>query len=149
MAVTYSFLDVLCGIAGPGGSFPIAGADTGSADEGITISFAEEKGTVKTGADGTWMTTLNAGRSGMCSITLMKNSPVNALLSAKYNISTIAGSTYGQDTIVITNLASGDIFELEGCSFRKFPDVVYGKEGPALKWEFNVGRIDPTLGAGF
>jgi hypothetical protein len=144
---TYSFLDVTCGIAGPGGAFPIAGDQTGSADEGITITFADDAGSIKVGADGTWMTTLNANRAGMCSITLLKNSPINALLAAKYNVSRASGANYGQDTIVITQLASGDIFELEGCSFKKFPDVSYGKEGPALKWDFNVGRIDPLLGA--
>jgi hypothetical protein len=148
MSFTYSFLDMNCVIAGPGGGFPIAGADTGSADEGITIRFTDDKGNVITGADGSYMASLYATRKGEIEITLLKNSPVNALLSAMYALQISSGSLFGQNTIVLTNTVSGDLYTNEGVGFKKFPDNTYGKDGPALKWMFFCGRIDPSLGAG-
>ncbi len=144
----YSFTDVLAGIAGPGGAFPLAGTENGTADEGITITYADDKGALQMGADGSWMHTLNASNSGSASVTLLKNSPINQLLQIMYDLQRSSSTNWGQNTISLTQIVSGDLYLLEGVAFKKFPDVTWGKAGPTLKWDFNVGRIDPSLGSG-
>lgn len=145
---TYSFEDVTATIVGPGGGFTIGGQDTFSADEGIKITFNEDKGSLQTGADGNWMHNLHAANAGTIEVTLLKNSPINQLLNALYDAQRSAGSLWGQNTITIVNITSGDLYTCEGVGFKKFADNGYAKDGATLTWPFNAGRLDPKLGSG-
>ncbi len=146
-ASTYSFLDVQCGITGPGGTFSL-GSDAGAAEEGITIAFAEPKNTMTTGAGGDVMHSLHAGRTGMITVRLLKTSPVNRQLSVLYNFQTTSAAYHGRNTISMRNPVTGDTFTLSACAFQKFPDNVNGKDGGTNEWTFDCGFIDPLLGSG-
>ena len=144
---TYSFLDVLATIAGPVASFSL-GSGAGVAREGITITFNEDKNMLVTGADGKWMTSLRASRSGSAIVRLLKTSPTNALLNQMFNYETTSSAYSGNDIITITDPVRGDTTTLQGVSFKKAPDVVYSEDGNIMEWSFNAGRIDTVLGDG-
>ena len=146
MSPTYSFLDTQAAIEGPGGSFPLSGA--GVADEGITITMTEDKGTLVSGADGTPMHSLHASRTGQCTIRLLKISQANALMTNLYNYQTQSAAYYGQNTIVVNDPVRGDNITCQFAGFRKMPDVVFAKEGGMIEWSFNCGVIDHILGSG-
>lgn len=145
---TYSFLDTQCAIQGPGGSFTIGGPASGSAEEGITVEMAEDKNTMKIGADGTAMHSLHASQGGKIIIRLMKTSPVNAQLSALYAVQTASSALHGQNTITLKNSPLGDAVTGAFCAFKKFPSNTYAKEGGTLEWEFDVGVLVSSLGGG-
>lgn len=146
-ANTYSFLDCLATITGPGGGFSL-GAGAGVAKEGITVSYAEDKATLLTGADGSYMHSLHASRSGTVTVRLLKTSPTNALLDAKYRYQTTSSANYGQDTITVTDPVRGDTTVCEGAGFKKKPDIVYSEDGQMMEWVWNVGAISQILGNG-
>lgn len=143
---TYSFQNVQATISGPGGSFSI-GASSGNTDEGITVAMIDEKSTMTVGADGTVMHSLHASNAGRISVRLLKTSPTNALLSAMYNFQKSGATNWGQNRIVISDLARGDVIASAEVAFAKQPDVNYGKDGGQMEWAF-VGSVEEILGAG-
>lgn len=145
--LTYSFLNCKATIAGPNGLFSI-GDGAGVAEEGITLEMVEPKNTRTTGADGSWMHSLHAGKSGKITIRLMKNSPTNALLNAMYNADTSNPAAHGQNVINVTDILALDVGTGQGCAFAQHPTVTYSKEGPMLDWVFDVGQLDMLLGSG-
>lgn len=144
---TYSFESITASIVGPNGSFPI-GQGAGVSAEGITIERSEPKNTRTTGADGSWMHALHAGKSGKITIRLLKNSPTNALLSAMYDADTNNPAAHGQNVIKVTSVLSGDNHSGEGCAFTQYPSVTYATEGPMMEWAFDVGKLESVLGSG-
>lgn len=146
-ANTYSFLDVQAAIKGPNGSFPL-GSGAGVAEEGITISYTDEKGSLIVGADGTGMHSLHAGRSGTVTVRLLKTSPTNALLMQMYNADTVSAANYGRSTILVRNPVTGDSWTCSYCGFRKVPDNVNAKDGGVHEWTWNVAYIEGILGTG-
>lgn len=144
---TYSFLDVVASISGPGGNFQL-GSGAGAADEGITTSFNDAKNTMTPGADGQVMHSLHAAKTGKYTIRLLKTSSVNAQLSQLYASQSQSSSFWGQNTITINDTARGDVITGRQCAFAKHPDVVYAKDGNFNEWEFDVGQHDPLLGTG-
>ena len=145
--VSYSFENVTATIVGPNGAFPL-GYGAGTAEEGITIEFTEDRGTMTIGSDGSGMHSLHAGKSGRMTVRLLKNSPTNSLLQSMYDADCSDGSQYGQNTIVVSWLTQGDVTTGRGCGFARFPTNSYGKTGNMLDWTFNCIQIDPLLGAG-
>jgi Protein of unknown function (DUF3277) len=144
---TYSFLDVQAAITGPGGAFSI-GAGSGNAEEGITIAPTEDVDTMTIGADGTPMHSLHASKGGRVVVRLQKTSPTNALLSQMLALQRSSGALHGQNTITITNTATGDNITCQLCAFGKQPEIKYGKEGGFNEWEFLCGIVDQQLGGG-
>lgn len=144
---TYSFLDVQASITGPGGAFSI-GSGAGAAEEGITVEPVADIDNMDVGADGTPMHSLNANKAGKITVRLLKTSPVNAQLSAMMAFQRVSSANHGQNTISVTNNVSGDAITGQLAAFAKQPTVGYGKTGPMLEWEFNVGVLDIGLGAG-
>lgn len=142
---TYSFLDVVAAIAGPGGTFGLANG-AGPSEEGITVNAAGDIDTMQIGADGSGQHSLHADKSGKVSVRMLKTSPVNQLLSAMYAFQTASASTHGQNTISIIDSARGDVITCQQCAFVKAPDLSYGKEAGTVDWEFNAVKIDRTLG---
>lgn len=143
---TYSFLDVVATVVGPGGLFSI-GYSAGVAEEGISYEMAEDKDTMTIGADGSVMHSLHAGQAGTVTVRLLKTSPTNALMQAMYDFQTISSALHGQNTITIANPATGDVTTCLECAFRRSPNNAYAKEGGLIEWAFNAGRIFSVLGA--
>lgn len=146
-AYTYSFLDVVAAIVGPGGVFNL-GAGSGAAEEGITIEPTAEISTMTIGADGSGMHSLHGDKSGKLTVRLLKNSPTNALLSAMYAFQTASGSSHGQNTITIAGVVSGDVVTCQQVAFIKAPAITYAKDGGTVEWDFQAITIDRSLGAG-
>lgn len=146
MSTTYSFLDVNASIVGPGGAFSL-GNGAGAAEEGITVVPAGDIGGMLIGADGAGQHSLYADKSGTVTVNLLKTSPVNQLLSLMYAFQTASGATYGQNTLVINDSSRGDVITCSQAAFKKAPDLTYAKDGGTNSWEFNVIRIERTLGS--
>lgn len=145
---TYSFGDVSATIDGPGGSFLIGGPDAASAEEGITITLAEETNTMTIGADGSVMHSLHQARAGSATFRLLKTSPVNQQFQQLYNYQRQSSALWGRNTIVIQDVARGDIYTCQGCAFVRFPQNAYAKVGNIIEYELNVALVDPNLGPG-
>lgn len=142
---TYSFLDVNASIVGPGGSSNLANGAAAS-EEGISITPTGEINAMTIGADGKGMHSLSADKSGSATVSLLKTSPQNKVLSQMYALQTASGAAHGQNTIVVTNRQSGDVITLQQVAFKKAPDLKYAKEGGTVEWEFDVVEIDRSLG---
>lgn len=147
MNITYSFLDVQASLVGPGVVAQL-GNGAAVAEEGITIQASEDIDKMDIGADGAGMHSLHADKSGTFTVRLLKNSPINAVLSAAYAFQTAASASHGQNTVQVTNTASGDSITLTQCAFKKAPDLTYAKDGGLVDWEFNAVRIERLLGKG-
>lgn len=142
---TYSFKDINAAISGPGGSFIL---NSGSAEEGITITPLEDKNIMQMGADGSGQHSLVAGEASNVVVNLLKTSPVNALLQQLYNYQTSSSVLHGKNTIVLTDLGRGDVVTLSKVAFKKAPDLSYAKEAGMNAWEFDAIFTDRTLGIG-
>ena len=145
MPATYSFNDVVSTLVGPTGSANL-GYGASVAEEGIKIAAAGDKNTMRIGADGGGMHSLHADKSGVVTVRLLKVSPVNALLQAMYDAQSASSTLWGQNVIVVRQLASGDITTATRCAFKKKPDLDYAKDGDIVDWVFDAIHIDSVLG---
>jgi len=143
---TYSFLNVLASMVGPGGAVNL-GQGAAAAEEGITIEATEDINTMTVGADGTPMHSLHADKSGTVTIRLLKTSPVNQKLSQMYAFQTSIASSHGQNTITIANSQLQDTITCQIVAFKRAPNITYAKEGGIMEWVLSAGIIDRTLGA--
>ena len=144
---SYSFADCLAAISGPNGSFPL-GAGSAPAEEGITITQIDDKGSMAVGADGFAMHSLHMSKAGRLVVRLLKTSPTNALLMNMYNADSSSAAVWGRNTIVIRDPARGDEITCQGVAFQKAPDVTFAKDGNTHEWSFNCAQIDYVLGTG-
>lgn len=144
---TYSFLDVVAAMNGPGGAVNI-GAGAAVAEEGITVEAVEDKNTMVIGADGSGMHNLNAGEASTVTVRLLKTSPTNALLQTMYNAQTQSSLLHGKNTITIRDIARGDIITLQKVAFKKRPAISYAKEGGINEWSFDAIKTSQILGVG-
>lgn len=143
----YSFMDVSASISGPGANgLVIAGPQTASAEEGITIALGEETNTQTIGSDGAVMNSLHASRAGTITIRLLKTSPKNAELQRLYNGQRQQATVWGRNIITITDVARGDLYTAYGCAFVRFPSNSYAKVGNTIEWEFHASVIDAQIG---
>lgn len=145
--VTYSFLEVLAGLVGPGGAVPLA-SGSGADQEGITIDSSAEISTMQVGADGFGQHSLGADRSGHIVVRLLRMSPVNAVLMGMYNFQTASAGNHGQNIITITDKIKGDVVTCEQVAFTKAPTMNFGKEAGTVEWQFAAVRITRALGVG-
>ena len=144
---TYSFLDCNAAINGPGGSVNLA-AGAAAATEGITIAAVGDKSTMAVGAGGQGQHSLLASEASTVTVNLLKTSPVNALLMQMYNYQTTSSTLHGKNTMVVTDLARGDIITLQQVAFKKAPDLAYASEAGNNVWTFDAIRTDRVLGIG-
>lgn len=143
---TYSFMDVNATFVGPPAFNFDMGYGAAIAEEGITVSMAEDKNTMLIGADGEGMHSLHAGKSGQITVRTLKTSPLNQKLSIAYNAQTNVPSLHGQNVIVIRNSESGDVITARDVAFKKMPDLTQAKEGGIQEWVFDAIKIDSLLG---
>ncbi|MCT4709016.1 DUF3277 family protein [Enterobacteriaceae bacterium H11S18] len=142
---TYSFMDVTASLTGMTSVIDL-GAGSANADEGISVSMGVAKNTMTIGIDGEVMQSMTPGKSGTITVTLMKTSPANKKLMQAYNTQVLSSATWGRNTIVIRNTASGDTITASSVAFQKLPDNKNGKEGGSVAWAFDCGKIDQVLG---
>ena len=138
MGHSYSFLDVQASIYGPGGNVSLAGDEAGVEQGGITVTPAGERSKMTVGADGSVMHSLLGDKSGTVSVKLLKTSSVN--------LQTTTGAQHGMNTIVIRDVARGDVITCQNCAFAKQPAITYGTDAGAVEWTFNAGSISFLLG---
>jgi hypothetical protein len=143
----YSFADIHAEITGPGGSIPL-GAGAGVAEEGLTVDPIEDKDTMTIGADGTPMHSLHMGKGARISVRLMKTSPTNRDLMAMYNFQTSSAANHGRNTLVIRDVARGDVMTARDVAFARIPTLTWSKDPGVHEWIFLAGKCDPVLGTG-
>lgn len=141
----HSFLSCTATLTGPGGEIDL-GYGAGVADEGITVSRAEDANGMQVGADGSVMHSLHAARHGTVTVRLQKTSPTNALLMTMYNYQRSSPANWGQNNIVVRDSVRGDTTTALQCAFKKVPDLAYAKDGNTHEWVFDAGQIDTILG---
>ena len=146
MGHSYSFLDVQASIYGPGGNVSLAGDEAGVEQGGTPVTPAGERSKMTVGADGSVMHSLLGDKSGTVSVKLLKTSSVNAALQIMYNLQTTTGAQHGMNTIVIRDVARGDVITCQNCAFAKQPAITYGTDAGAVEWTFNAGSISFLLG---
>lgn len=144
---TYSFLDVVATLVGPGGSISL-GAGAGVAEEGIEVEMVEDKNLMTIGADGKSMQTLNASKAARINIRLLKTSPTNNQLSQMYAIQAASSAAWGINVFSITNPISGDSIIGIEAAFKQLPRITYAKNPAMNEWRFDVGNVDTSLGGG-
>ena len=144
---TYSFQNIVASITGPNGSFPL-GAGSASAEEGITIEPTADQATMTIGADGSGMYSLHADYSGRFLVRLLLVSPTNALLGAMFEADRSSAAFFGQNLIVLTDIARGDNITGQGCGIIRAPNLVYGREGGMREWTISSILIHRMLGSG-
>jgi hypothetical protein len=152
----YSFADVAMTLTGPGGVVSLGngtpnpavslGYGAGVDDAGITIEYEEDRGKLDIGADGQPMHTLRTNASGTVTVRLQKTSPMNAVLMDMYNYQTLSSLNWGQNVIVISDPALGDIITCNSVAFKRAPNITYAQDANANEWAFLVGQILPSLG---
>ena len=144
--MVYSFLDTVCTITGPGGTVSL-GAGNANAEEGISVEFTEETDTMQIGADGSVVHNLHASKAGRFMIHLLKQSPQNYLLTTLYNYQRSTSLFWAQNTLVLSNQVTGDVYTGVGAAFERFPRNTYSKESTQIEWGFNCSQIIATLGS--
>lgn len=144
----YSFLDVLVTVVGPGGSISLGQAEAGVADEGVSVSYLEDKNTMVIGSDGTPMHSLHAGMGGTVHIRLQKTSPINNQFQQMFDYQRLSAAYWGINTIKIDNLVEGDNVTCQLAAFRKEPDFSNPKIAGTCEWIFDTGVIIEVLNAG-
>lgn len=141
----YSFKNIVAAIAGPGLALNL-GNGAGVAEEGITISPAEDKNTMVIGADGVGQHTLIANNAGTITMRFLKTSPTNGFLQLAYDAQSQSSALWGQNLITITDPARIETTTCQACAFKKKPEIVYDKAGPMLEWTFDSLAINSILG---
>ena len=141
----YSFKNIVAAIVGPGVTLNL-GNGAAVAEEGITISPAEDKNTMVIGADGVGQHTLIASNAGTITMRFLKTSPTNGFLQLAYDAQTQSSALWGQNLITIVDTARLETTTAQACAFKKKPEIVYDKAGPMLEWTFDSLSINSILG---
>lgn len=145
--MVYSLEDVVATITGPGGSTGL-GYGAAIAKEGISIEMVESKNTMIIGGDGQGVHSLHPGKAAKVTVRLMKTSPVNAILTAMYNLQISSSLFWGQNLIVVTNPVTGDDYSCRQVAFEKFPGITWSEDPGMNEWAFDAIKADPILGVG-
>lgn len=143
---TYSFLDVNCGMIGPGLALDLS-TGAGLAQEGISFAWNAEIGTTTIGADGQGMQTLKADKSGTITVRVLKSSPVNQQLAAALALQRTSSSLHGQNTITLVDRNKGDNVTAQNVAFQRVPNLDFGAEAQIVEWSFTAVTMDMALGS--
>lgn len=145
--MVYSFLNVNCTIAGPGGVLNLA-SGAAAAEEGITIEAVEDKNQMTIGADGKGQHSLIASDAVSIVVRLLKTSPQNAALMIMYNIQSVSSALWGSNVMTITDSGRNDYTVVQAVAFKKRPAITYAKEGGMMEWTFEGVTANSLLGSG-
>lgn len=145
--MVYSFLNVNCALAGPGGLLNLA-AGAAAAEEGITIEASEDKNVMTIGADGKGQHSLIASDACKLTVRLLKTSPLNAALQIMYDLQSVSSALWGQNVFTIVDSGRNDITVIQAAAFKKKPTITYAKEAGIMEWEFDGISANTVLGSG-
>lgn len=145
--MVYSFLNVNCTIAGPGGVLNLA-AGAAASEEGITIEPTEDKNVMTIGADGKGQHSLIASDAVTVTVRLLKTSPQNAALMIMYNLQSVSSALWGQNVFTVVDSGRNDYSVVQAAAFKKKPTITYAKEGGMMEWTFDGISANSILGAG-
>ncbi len=145
--MVYSFLNVSCTIAGPGGILNLA-AGAAAAEEGISIEAVEDKNVMTIGADGKGQHSLIASDAAKVIVRLLKTSPLNAALMIMYDLQSASSALWGQNIFTIVDSGRNDYTVVQSAAFKKKPNLAYAKEGGIMEWEFDGISANSILGSG-
>ena len=145
--MTYSFLNINCTIAGPGGILNLA-AGAAAAEEGITIEAVEDKNVMTIGADGKGQHSLIASDAVTLTVRLLKTSPLNEGLMKMYNAQSVTSSLWGVNTFTIVDSVRNDYTVIQQAAFKKRPTLTYAKEAGIMEWVFDGIAANSLLGSG-
>lgn len=143
----YSFKDCVATLTGPGGSINL-GSDSGAAEEGITVAGTNDINEMTVGAGGDGTHSLSADESSGITVRLLKTSPVNAQLQAMYNLQTLSSASHGKNTLVVRDIARGDVITCQEVAFKKRPDLTFAKSAGNNEWTFDAIKTSVVLGVG-
>lgn len=144
--MVYSFLNVNCSVAGPGGLLNL-GAGAAVAEEGITIEPVEDKNVMTIGADGQGQHSLVGSEAVTVTVRLLKTSPLNQALMLMYNLQTTSSALWGQNVFTVVDSGRGDYTVVQGAAFKKKPTLTYAKEGGMMEWTFDGITANSVLGS--
>jgi hypothetical protein len=144
---TYAFANVSATLQGPGASISL-GYGAGVAKEGLTSEMLEDKDLLTIGADGSAMHSLRSSNAARLLVRLLKTSPVNSLLSFAYNFQRASASNWGQNYLVVSDIARGDNCAGRQVAFARQPVVTWAEDANFNEWQFLAGHWIELLGAG-
>lgn len=145
--MVYSFLNVNCTLAGPGGVLNLASGAAAS-EEGITIESVEDKNVMTIGADGKGQHSLIASDAVSVTVRLLKTSPLNAALMLMYNLQSASSAVWGLNTFTVVDSGRNDYTVVQSAAFKKLPTITYAKEAGMMEWAFDGISRNSILGSG-
>jgi hypothetical protein len=107
-------------------------------DEFITISKAEDTYKYKAGNDGEGTRSENKNTLHTVTLTLMRTSSGNAMLSAIHNGDIKIPGGSGVAPMMIRDRQGLSVFVSAEAWIKKMPDDAYATEAGTIKWEFDV-----------
>lgn len=145
---TYSFLNVVATITGPGAIALNLASGAAVAEEGLTIEAAEDKNVMTIGADGKGQHSLVANNACLITVRLLKTSPVNFQLMLMYNLQSASAALWGVNIFTLQDTGRGDLVIAQLAAFKKKPTLTYAKEAGLNEWTFDAITSTEVLGAG-
>jgi Protein of unknown function (DUF3277) len=145
--MTYSFLNVVCTLTGPGALALNLGAGAAVAEEGITVEAVEDKNVMTIGADGQGQHSLVASDARHLTVRLFKTSPTNAVLQALFDAQSVSSALWGQNVITLRDTGRGDFLVFQSVAFKKQVPLTYAKEAGLNEWEFDAIVGNAILGS--
>jgi|GEM_PF-889380 len=120
-------------------NFATISFDTGRGDdEFVSIAKAEDTYTYKAGVDGEGTRSESRNNYYEVTLTLMRTSKGNALLSAIHNGDIAIPGGSGIAPILIRDRQGTSLFAAAEAWIIKVPDNAYAKEANVLQWRFGV-----------
>lgn len=144
--MTYSFLNTVATISGPGAPLVNMGAGAAVAEEGITIEATEDKNVMTIGADGQGQHSLVSSNACTVTVRLLKTSPTNAALGIMYDVQSASSALWGQNVLNVVNTGTGDATIIQSAAFKKKPTITYAKEGGIMEWTFDGIAANTVFG---
>ena len=124
----------------------VAGIVIGGYDDGtyITIGRDNPSFTSGTGSDGEGWRSKSNDKSGTCTVTLLRSSASNDLLSALSALDEASGDGVGP--LLLKDLAGTSIYESEDCWIEKPADAEFARDKTSREWVFKMTVLIPFAG---
>lgn len=139
MISTYSFADVSLVLSHPKvGKCTLTGQGLGS----VTIARTNDNTAHDVAADGSVMVSKVLSKNGTMSVSIQQTSEAQVWLKKWYAyLMTAPTSEWAKTTAVLKNPAINEMFNMNGVSPQKRPDVGFQQTGQQVAWAFLVAEI--------
>jgi len=111
----------------------------------VTASYAEDRATPKSGADGGVGVSRNASKLGTIVVTLSATSAANDALSAMFNLDAITGNSVSVP-ISVVDLSGRTLIGAANCWLQVSPEATFGKEIGDREWTFGCADLVMYMG---